>query len=435
MFHPRRGRKGFTLIEMIIVIAIVALLASIIFPAVGNAVTRNAAATNAANLRAVEGQLRTLRLMQPQEFETWITELGGYIGDDTVDLIQSIADLFTDGAATRYEKQIRSLKANAGILTLLKGQTVNTPTSVRMSYQGYSVDQGTQMSVYIGENDLYCHYNGLTKEVFDAIAEGKEPKVPEEEEDKDIFDYIEDVLENLGDVVEDIITDGCVTGDTLVTLADGSRVPIDALTGTEELLVWNHETGALDTAPVAYLIDHGRVEDQKEVITMTFDNGKALKIIGEHVFYDADRSEYVAITTHNAESFLGHHFMALSGTTLEKTRLVSVDRKVELTEYYEIVSRKHMTCFTEDILSACAYLDVLLNPFAIDPDTLAYDKEAMAADLETYGTMDYALLAPFISRDVFDMHNGETVQVSIAKGNLTLADLYRLIELYNTYAG
>ena len=56
-----RSRKGFTLVEMLAVVIIVALLASIIFPAVGNAITRNAAATNAANLRAVEGQLRILR--------------------------------------------------------------------------------------------------------------------------------------------------------------------------------------------------------------------------------------------------------------------------------------------------------------------------------------------------------------------------------------
>ena len=48
---------GFTLIEMLVVIAIIAVLVSIIIPAVGNATDKANAATDAANLRSVLGML------------------------------------------------------------------------------------------------------------------------------------------------------------------------------------------------------------------------------------------------------------------------------------------------------------------------------------------------------------------------------------------
>lgn len=52
-----RNKKGFTLIEMLVVIAIIAVLVSIIIPTVSASTTKAKAATDAANLRSVMGQL------------------------------------------------------------------------------------------------------------------------------------------------------------------------------------------------------------------------------------------------------------------------------------------------------------------------------------------------------------------------------------------
>lgn len=53
MFRP--NRKGFTLIEMLVVIAVVSVLVAIIIPTVSNATMKARAATDAANLRTVLG--------------------------------------------------------------------------------------------------------------------------------------------------------------------------------------------------------------------------------------------------------------------------------------------------------------------------------------------------------------------------------------------
>lgn len=51
----RRCRKGFTLIEMLVVIAIIAVLVAIVIPTVTSATTKAKAATDAANLRSIMG--------------------------------------------------------------------------------------------------------------------------------------------------------------------------------------------------------------------------------------------------------------------------------------------------------------------------------------------------------------------------------------------
>lgn len=53
-------KKGFTLIEMLVVIAIIAVLVSIVIPTVSTSTAKAEAAVDAANLRSVMGQLNGL---------------------------------------------------------------------------------------------------------------------------------------------------------------------------------------------------------------------------------------------------------------------------------------------------------------------------------------------------------------------------------------
>lgn len=224
----------------------------------------------------------------------------------------------------------------------------------------------------------------------------------------------------------------CLTADTLVTLADGSQVRVDALTGSEELLVWNHETGKLDKAPIAYIIDHDGVITEREIIHLTFGNGKTVKIIGEHVFFDATQNKYIAIDTDNADSLIGHTFAALNadGTAMELVELISVQRETTETLTYEVVSYKHLTCFTEGILSTSAYLDPLLNVFDIDADSLAYTTESVVKDIETYGLYTYADFEGLISEEAFELYNAQYLKIAVGKGYITWDDIQGLIDIY-----
>ena len=52
----KMNKKGFTLIEMLVVIAIIAVLVAIVVPTVSSATLKSKAATDAANLRTITAQ-------------------------------------------------------------------------------------------------------------------------------------------------------------------------------------------------------------------------------------------------------------------------------------------------------------------------------------------------------------------------------------------
>ena len=59
----KMNKKGFTLIEMLVVIAIIAVLVSIVIPVVGSATEKAKEAADAANIRAAIAEVTTKALM------------------------------------------------------------------------------------------------------------------------------------------------------------------------------------------------------------------------------------------------------------------------------------------------------------------------------------------------------------------------------------
>lgn len=68
----KMNKKGFTLIEMLVVIAIIAVLVSIIIPTVSSATNKAGAAANAANLRSVYAELQTDMLSAGENTEGYV---------------------------------------------------------------------------------------------------------------------------------------------------------------------------------------------------------------------------------------------------------------------------------------------------------------------------------------------------------------------------
>ena len=77
----------------------------------------------------------------------------------------------------------------------------------------------------------------------------------------------------------------------------------------------------------------------------------------------------------------------------------------------------------------------LFNIFDVDAETMTYDYEAMARDIETYGLFTYEELSQYaeLSREMFDAAGGQYLKVSIGKGNLTEEELIAMIERYSKY--
>ena len=71
----KNHKKGFTLIEMLIVIAIIAIMVSIVIPTVSPAASKAKAATDAANLRVILGAMNAELLMNNHIAEEFIADM------------------------------------------------------------------------------------------------------------------------------------------------------------------------------------------------------------------------------------------------------------------------------------------------------------------------------------------------------------------------
>lgn len=168
-----RSIKGFTLIEMLIVISIIAVLVSIIIPSVNYSSNRAAAATNAANLRAVYGKLNVMKLQQPEDFETLLSgnNHGGIsIGDDSF-----IGKLLQQLAVMRFATFTAS---SDGTIVLPSGVVLEAlPCAKVVSYDGgffsknLHVAEDTPMTIVITDDYVLTFYNNYTMDNFADIAD------------------------------------------------------------------------------------------------------------------------------------------------------------------------------------------------------------------------------------------------------------------------
>ena len=224
----------------------------------------------------------------------------------------------------------------------------------------------------------------------------------------------------------------CVTPDTLITLADGTQVRVDSLTGDELLLVWNLETGKLDFAPIMF-VDSDPTADFA-VIYLHFSDGTVVKVIGEHGFWDYDLNRYVYLDE-NAADFIGHYFAKQNGDELEKVQLINVEIKTELTTAWSPVTVGHLCYFVNGMLSMPGGVGGLFNIFEVDAETMTYDYDSIPKDIETYGLFTYEELNAIcpLSEDMFNAAGGAYLKISIGKGNLTMEELIAMINRYSVY--
>lgn len=224
----------------------------------------------------------------------------------------------------------------------------------------------------------------------------------------------------------------CVTPDTMITLADGTQKRVDALDGTEQLLVWNLQTGALDSAPIMFVDKDA--EDTREIVRLRFSDGSEVDVIYEHGFWDYDLNRYVYLDA-NAADYIGHSFAKQDGESLQKVQLTDVVIETRVTTAWSPVTEEHLCYFVNSMLSMPGGIDGLFNFFEVDPATMTYDYEAMERDIKTYGLFTYEELnaiAP-LSEEMFNAAGGAYLKVSIGKGNLTVDELIYMIERYSTF--
>lgn len=120
----------------------------------------------------------------------------------------------------------------------------------------------------------------------------------------------------------------CLTGDTLITMADGSERRIDTLTAGEQVLSYNPDTSALEPDTITYS-DSDMVKTHTEYDVWMLSDGTKIKTVLRHRFYNVERQSMVYMDEWN----IGEHFRKSDGTT---PSLVAHEKVAESVRHYTI---------------------------------------------------------------------------------------------------
>lgn len=225
--------------------------------------------------------------------------------------------------------------------------------------------------------------------------------------------------------------DSCLLPDTLITMANDTYKQVKDVKPGDMVRVFNHETGKLDEAPILF-----NDYDEKawyNVINLEFNNGKDVKVVSEHGFFDLTLNKYVYITENNYKDFVGHEFYT---TSLEKEKGITILQNAyitsEYTEVYSPVSAYHLNYFTEDLLSMPGATECFVNIFPYDND-LKYDEAVMADYIEKYGLFTYDDFKDYVPYEFYSAFPAQYLKIQIGKGVITFDDILSLINRYKEY--
>ena len=222
----------------------------------------------------------------------------------------------------------------------------------------------------------------------------------------------------------------CLLPGTTITLANGTQKPVEQLTGSERLLVWNLETGSYDSAEI-FCIDHKDLPEQEYTVDkIMFSDGTFVEIVGEQGFFDLDLAKYVYIDHNNYTQYLGHSFVKLgTGDSFDSVTLTGVETYTKVTKIYSPVTYQHFVQYANGMLTMPGEISGYFNYFEVDTDTLKYNEEKKAQDIETYGLVSYEEYG-LIPEYTFNAFNTQYVKIALGKGLLDWEENLARIEHY-----
>ena len=223
----------------------------------------------------------------------------------------------------------------------------------------------------------------------------------------------------------------CIAEGSLVTMADGTKKPVEQIEVGEMVLTWSFWNGCYEAQPVVHNMYHGTQE--WDVLTLKFSDGTSeVDIIGDHGLYDANKHSYVYISIDNVNDYIGDTFIksTADGKT-EEVQLVDYEINKEQKGAYNIISTHNINCFVGDILivSPEVYAPGLFEYFDID-DNMKFDEEQINREVEQYGFYDYSEFSDYISEEVFEAYNLPYYKIFVERGTVDYDGLVKMIALF-----
>lgn len=221
----------------------------------------------------------------------------------------------------------------------------------------------------------------------------------------------------------------CIASGTMITLADGTQKKIEDINDDDLLLVFNHETGNYESAPILFIERDGWKE--YTIINLEFSNGNKTRIIHEHALFDVTLNKYVYIDGSNYYQYVGHEFVIIDSEMNRTT--VKLEKSYKTREHvgcYSLITAYHSNYFIDGLLSIPGGMDGIFNYFEYG-ENLAYDSEKMTEDIKKYGLYTYEDFADYVPYEVFEyMFPAKYYKIAVGKGLITFEEIIELVDYY-----
>lgn len=231
-------------------------------------------------------------------------------------------------------------------VTITKATLLNGTATIRDGNSGsatviatLSADTDAGITVYPTSGNLYLDYSNSHGEPgYSWYSANWENPTGDINIDKN---YLATVL---GDGTIEISASyyTCLTGDTLISLADGSQKRIDEIQLTDKVLAYNPETLTLESDEIIEC-DSNECKWHTEYDIWSFLDGTVVKTVHRHRFYNVERRAMVYMD----EWKIGEHAVNSKG---EHIALVEHQTVKETINHYTIFT-KHQNYFANGLLS------------------------------------------------------------------------------------
>lgn len=222
----------------------------------------------------------------------------------------------------------------------------------------------------------------------------------------------------------------CLASGTQVKMPDGTSKKIEELTVGDNILAWDFRTQKYVATPITLLVYHG--DHNYKVLNLEFDNGSTVRVIGDHIFFDATTKEYITINENNYINYIGHEFLAYSGNeNYTLTKLNAGKLTLEQIGSYAIVTAYYFNAITENVVTCTPMIPIYELISSYVRDDLTFDNEEFEKDVAQYGLYEYALFEEYLTYEQFIQLCAPYFKLAEVKGYTTYEEVYTLMVLYS----
>ena len=137
----------------------------------------------------------------------------------------------------------------------------------------------------------------------------------------------------------------CLAAGTLITMADGTRKPVEELLYSDKLRVWDFDTGSFAVAQPLWIKQKQTTDRYNRLV---FSDGTVLRTIGNHRCLNKQAGAFTNFMTD--ETPVGTITVTDSGA---EVTLVAQEVVEESVDYYNVITAQHCNLYADGILTSC----------------------------------------------------------------------------------